>query len=138
MSLDEFHRWSRIEQRQEHRLAARRRCADDPAHRRSVEHRGLMQVHRVLVEAHLQRDVVQVQHLCPMVEHHALREAGRSAGVHQHGEVVLLRFVGDQRLGTGDQVLVQEVVRQFDAGEDVTDQHHVTDRARPVAGSSMR
>ena len=46
---------------------------------------------------HAHGDVVEVQHLGALVEQHALGQAGRAAGVHEHDGVVLVGLVGDLR-----------------------------------------
>ena len=51
-------------------------------------------------------DVVQVEHLGPLVEQHALGQAGRAARVHEDDGIVLVGLVGHDRLAGGDEVLV--------------------------------
>ena len=73
------------------------RDAEDPAHRRGVEHRRLVQVDVGLVEVPLHQRVVEVEHLGPLVEQHALGQPGGAAGVHEDDRVVLLGLVGRDR-----------------------------------------
>ena len=107
---------------------------EDPAHRRGVEHRRLVQVHAALVEAPPHRDVVHVQHLGPLVEQHALRQPGGAARVHEHDRVVLLGLLGHDRLPRREQVLVADVVGHVA----LADQHHLLDARLRAHGVDER
>ena len=122
--LDGLHHLLRLEQGHEHRGATGCRYAQHATHRRSVEHGGLVQVHPLLAEVDCEADVVEVQHLGPLIQQHALGSSGGASRVHHHDRVRFVGFRWDDRLAGIDQVLVAHVVRQVA----VAHQHHVTQR----------
>jgi hypothetical protein len=121
-----------VEQRNRDRRTTAGRNAEDPAHRRSVEHRRLMQVHRRRVEGEVHRNVVQVEHLRSMLDRNALGQAGGAAGVHEHGEVGLLGLVRRDGLHGGEELFVGHVVGNIGIAEQIPDKNRVPDRTVAV------
>ena len=71
-----------------------------------MEHRRDVQIDVVGINADRVADLHAVRDRVAVAERHALRAAGRAAGVEQDGRVVLLRLVQVGRLRRGDQALV--------------------------------
>ena len=76
-----------------------------------------------LVHAPAGGHLVDVEHQGPVVDDHALGQAGGPAGVHEDGQVVLVRLGRHLRRARRHHVLVGDVVGDVAAA----DQHHLVD-----------
>ena len=101
-----------------------------------MEHRRNVQIDVVGKDADRVADLHAVRDGVAVAERHALRAAGRAAGVEQDGGVVLLRLVQAGRLRRGDQGLVI-VLRQRGAGLHGIVRTDHADRAVAPAGQRL-
>jgi len=88
-----------------------------------MEHRRLVQKDVAREKPPHVRDVIEVQHLGPLVEQHALRKPGRAARVHEDDWIVFFRLIRHLADGRGKQLFVTMVVGSVT----VADHHDVID-----------
>ena len=107
----------------EHGDAAARGDAEHAGHRRGVEHRRLVEVDAVLVEADRDGRVIQVEHLGALFEQHTLRPPGGSARVHEDHRVGLVGLRWHDWVARLEQLLVPDIVWSVPPA----DEHHALD-----------
>ena len=110
VALDGVEHRARVECGHEGREAAARGHAEHASHRRGVEHRRLVEEHPRFIQRIHEAQVVEVEHLGPVLEEHALRQTGGPARVHEHDRIVLLGLGGELGHRGPHEFLVGDVV----------------------------
>ncbi len=124
MRLDEIQHLLGIKQGNKNNAPTIGPRQQDPEHRSGMEHRRLHQVGTDLVIPNSHGPVIHVEHLGPMLDQHTLGQPGGAAGIHQHHGIGLIGFVTHNRLSSGQQRFVSDIVRSVA----VPDQDHLPDR----------